>query len=658
MSDKIIGIDFGTKFSYFLLIDVRSKNKQLIAEDLYGEFEETQDGKFKLISNTNGNGILTCYATTPEGEIIVGGKAALFREDESITYKGDLKKKLLDACRYGNDTENAKNDVKNFICGVFNKEDIDYSKVKQIIIGAPAFDDQNEKWGVHYNDILKEALNDIVNSPNGNTRWFNGGVKIRVEYEPLLAAYTALSLNNRQLSRCMCVIDIGAGTSDATILKKNNQGVYEHMAHVGGDAPGGNNYDAYIADQVSEELGLTVSGGDYGYREAIRRAKEYVYAARCDNLWRINKPLKELSAKETAYNDYDQYGRMTTIVVGTKTYGLLGDASILTRLNEESCAKRIQQSIPVPLGNIEPNSDKVVWINTSMINEQFKGFAGKLAKLFQTYKDDIETIIFVGGASRIDTLRQYLITQSKEISEKEVGGQVKYYINSTQDNKQIKVLAPAQLFGLEFPIGEMVAYGALYAYENPEAGSAPKYDGTEYAHKFTIQLSIGGQKFKEVQLKTGADENVCFELFPNTKDLHEYYKEMRRYEAAFTKSSKNPRLRFSVKIDDSEYPTRGKFWLPFKETNNLPCWHNEQICICLHLEAESANSSPLLYVTLKYANKEEREGCSLITCKRYVVKFADGTVKSPDTTSVKEELNYSSKYLDEKELIAMEEKLC
>lgn len=95
MSDKIIGIDFGTKFSYFLLIDVRSKNKQLIAEDLYGEFEETQDGKFKLISNTNGNGILTCYATTPEGEIIVGGKAALFREDESITYKGDLKKEVI-----------------------------------------------------------------------------------------------------------------------------------------------------------------------------------------------------------------------------------------------------------------------------------------------------------------------------------------------------------------------------------------------------------------------------------------------------------------------------------------------------------------------------------------------------------------------------------
>lgn len=677
MSDKIIGIDFGTKFSYFLLMDDTDPQKDLvtIASDLYGEFD--QDG-FR-IANSDKNGILTYCSKDADGKVIVGGRAAT---DSSKEIGDGLKTELIECCRSMDQTriDEARQKVEDFILGVlvyhYTNAACDYSKVKKIIVGVPAFkaksvvseeETQREEdaGNERYVEELENVLRKIINFKSSEMwfkaeTWFKPGTSFGAEYEPVLAAYAAL--HNLKTRNCVCVIDLGAGTSDATILDYDtNKYEYRYVDHIGGVSPGGDDLDKDIARKVVKELAdqklpdiddeATLDEDKNKYLKAIRKAKEYIYAANSDSLWYIGREdnlngqnnYDIAAVRQKAYGNYSTRGRATTIVYGNDTIGILAESSIEDgvkayrkahpEVNEKTDEELICEAAPIPLTNFTMNGKNTVWYDSNaQTAKSFDTFARELRKMVKKYKSKIDAIIFVGGTSRIKSLRKYLLAQIGVYTDLD-----RYKFNN---ERIVDIVIPAEKAKLEVPVGGMVAYGAHYAFNHPNAGSATIYDGS--THKFEITYSIGCMDDSILELKTEADgAQIRLQLFPNASGYHEYYKAMRDLESLFT-TKKNgeettyPRLRFEVHIDQTQtYPNVGRFWIPLYETHAVEdgkkqkkevkyWWLDEQVCICLYLKSESAHSSPYLYVAVEYADEQKDGRCPIIKCKRYNVKFAAG----------------------------------
>lgn len=450
---SILGIDFGTKYSYFMKHTFdggKCSSSLVLAEGLYGD-----DSQFADLNR----GILTWVGHDDNYTNVNIGK--LVKSNSNNTINMQLKYELRqDNTKLENFTHTKiYEQVKAFIEGVLlysinnDVSSVNFRDVKTVVIGTPVATTDSE---FDYNSKLKGIVEDIVhNLPDDidSTRWFSNKTTVQVEHESILAGYSYFLGGEAKIpDGNICVIDIGAGTSDVSVLCKPD-GAGGHLKNVtelnfGGKEPAGTTCDVAINNAISkvntvwDGSQLTVVN-DSKVKQEIERIKEQIYSDRG----------VIVLGSDVTYETYDTLTRATTAFLNEKEY-IIFDPNV-------NCGNRY-----VPKGTvmgtkiIKLAKDAVIAIDSLSAQDEFVNF-GK--KIIETIKDSqIRNFLLIGGSSK-----NVLITRAlfRGMGLQECGDQT-WELNKQRVNVFFPAHYSADDSNVNNKIARAVAYGARFYPEN------------------------------------------------------------------------------------------------------------------------------------------------------------------------------------------------
>ena len=309
----IIGIDFGTSYSYFAFMYDRSGIRQLgesLADD-YCTGERSDMGREK--------GIRTCIGK--EGEKWYVGAECFSKGKVDVSAMcTDLKTRLrtgqadvdshIDGKTYRELAEKFFHMV--FEVGLSEPGSVitNYRDVDNIIIGMPARNDGRESI---YRALLKDIMEKVIsNAPENKDQaklWFNKDkVKVQVREEPFLASVAFLNKHSHEY-RSLCVIDIGGGTSDCTFIERSSQEATAYYVSEcsGGKEPAGNHIDGKLQDiihNINPSVHLTAR-----HMYVFAAGKEMLFANRGMERVKYNMKLNKIANYEEWFEKYKKEGR-------------------------------------------------------------------------------------------------------------------------------------------------------------------------------------------------------------------------------------------------------------------------------------------------------------------------------------------------------------
>ncbi len=351
MSEKIIGIDFGTTNCCFAIWD--NKDVKIIIND------NSETITPSIISFTNNGRIIGTYAKKNSSKnyknIIYGIKRLIGRNFDDPKIQKDIKywpfKVIKDSI-----TGKAKIEVEyNNKIQIFTPEEIismilskikDYCKnylgeeIKNVIITVPTY----------FNDIQRKSMKMAFEIAEFNV--------INIINEPIAAAISYGLNNNKCYNRNVLIFDLGGGTFDVTILTINNN-KFDIKATDGDVHFGGDDFDnllvEYCIKKFKENSGIDISNDN----KAIKRLK-----IECE------KTKIELSFKDDS-----------EISIDCLAEGEDFSITIYRSKFEEICENLFNKIIPI-IKNV------IIHSNIS--------------------KDKIDDIVLVGGSSKIPKIQKIL----------------------------------------------------------------------------------------------------------------------------------------------------------------------------------------------------------------------------------------------------------
>ena len=433
----VLGIDFGT--SYTMLVkktdgDIERKNFKLLGDSSLYSFGDSSSSSDDLVT---AKGIRTVIGIGSDGKCYVGenkvSKAIEQGKLSSADCCYDIKSKLrnlLDDTVFDinyNQTVVDLDDIPEdnrygyFFSGKFidaielaqlffkevfeTVQDIDLKDITCIVMGAPAsdFDVTTNKGNDYQHLVLNIILEEIREYLAERLRVSRGSIEIRVRPEPSLAGRAFMSFFPKSPlgnSKKLLVIDIGGGTADFCRLDRKESGeLFAPQPAYGNTTPAGDAFDAALENGIKQFFGL--KNTDFSRRE-IEKAKEELFyplhSQRIEFLARMNG-----YTEKAMYSEYCAHGRRT--IVGDKNgkkYCVAFDSNHVKGVNR----------------------DGIEWQEGDNYYSYSDDFNDKCELLITHIKTYIETaglsgdrnycVLFTGGTSQMDMLREYIRVNALE----------------------------------------------------------------------------------------------------------------------------------------------------------------------------------------------------------------------------------------------------
>ncbi len=416
MSEKkwFIGIDFGTSNTH-----VVAYNKDEGKFYTSGEFYTKSTCRDIIDNNFNAATVITAYAM--DGETMptyyIGRQASkrpilrLFKNMKNVARKlvpenGKFNQTTkyieypfpFEECGMDSEIQFGSNDfplivsVRNllirFFKGILLIDDTNYEinkdTIQKIVIGQPVINKIYETQ-VTYEETLKNILLKSIEATTNE-------VLIEVKTEPELAGATYL-LSENDDNETILVIDIGGGTTDFCILRKENGRL--DVSSIGtGCNIAGNEIDQIFFDLLPDELIKS--------KEMCKQVKEEMFLAeRIDpnQIGETRSPQTEINKMRSVYYD------------GMKNHTFCYDSNSVNNERNYSI---------LSTGEIFLNGKQFQTKNN--IKDVFEKIASSLKESLESYsqRQDIDTIFFVGGTSIIYPLREKLTCIVQEVSSKKI----------------------------------------------------------------------------------------------------------------------------------------------------------------------------------------------------------------------------------------------
>ena len=347
--NKVIGIDLGTTNS---------------AVSVY------ENGKFKIIPNSEGNTTTPSIVAFVENEVVVGESA----KRQSVTNPLrtiDSIKRIMGLMIDEENTIQAKDKVqyeivdRNGAAGVkvgdavYSPQEISAKILTKLKNDAEAYLGENVTDAVitvpaYFNDAQRKATQDAGKIAGLNV--------LRIINEPTAAAL-AYGINKKS-DETLCVVDFGGGTFDVSIIEvtvEDDEGAFEVLSTDGNAFLGGKDLDKAIVDYLASEFTKTNSMDLRTDPLAMQRLMDAAETAK-----------KELSAAVE-----------TTVNLPYITADASGPKHLLVKLTRAKFDSMIQ-----------PMVDE---INTHIIDALVQA---------DLSKDDIDEVVMVGGSTRIPLVRE------------------------------------------------------------------------------------------------------------------------------------------------------------------------------------------------------------------------------------------------------------
>lgn len=382
------GIDFGTSNSSIATASKEKSPELINVESLYTTIPSTifyEDGKSSPIF---GRAAINAYINREQGRFMRSLKRVLGTDlmSTGTLINGKLVK--------------FEDILAQFIKHIKSKaQAIHKVEITSVVMGRPVrFRDNDNKGDIAAEDELRKISTQA------------GFKNIVFQYEPIAAAYAhEVNLKDEKLA---CVIDIGGGTSDFTVIRlgeklKNKINRRDDILASSGIRIGGNDFDRSLCiSSFMPELGMKSTYGDKKlpvpssqYFELAEWSKvnaAYSY----QNLRIINQILSEA-------HDYQKYARLLELVEKEKGHELLKqveDAKIaLTQSHEDyQILKFLRDKPQIKCTKEEFDADIAynLFKTADTLHECLKQANIKA--------DDVDLIILTGGSTEIPSVKQQL----------------------------------------------------------------------------------------------------------------------------------------------------------------------------------------------------------------------------------------------------------
>lgn len=399
----IIGIDFGTSYSYFAV----KRNDGVIAQlgkSLAGDYYYNDNSGYNRYDEEKG--IRTCIGK--KDDWYVG--AENFKKNVPLdALCTDIKTPL----RTGEADEDSGVDGKTYreLAAKFfhmvleialsesNAPITSYENVDNIIIGMPARNDGRESI---YRALLKNIMYNVISTEPQNKNlsglWFNkNNVKVQVREEPFLASVAFLNAHQDERMR-FCVIDIGGGTSDCTFIEQSSQGgnAYYVSECAGGKSPAGRHIDNALNSEI-RRLYPTVTLNNHN-EYSIIAAKEMLFANPGRTYVRTNMTRNRISAYKEWFIEYKKEGRRAQISLGGNSVPLIFDDRHKAASKFCFCGKDINFNGRLCVNFSEIKLSEIFLSDASLIKEACE----------KIKKNKPDALVFVGGTCCIHELRELI----------------------------------------------------------------------------------------------------------------------------------------------------------------------------------------------------------------------------------------------------------
>ena len=396
--DFFCGIDFGTSNSSIAVASTVQKPKMIAVEDEHITIPSAIFYENNKTLPLFGRTALQKYMSGEEGRLMRSLKRVLGTD---LMQNGTI---------LNGKSVKFENILAQYIKFMKEKAEIFAQRnIEKIVMGRPVHFRDNDKKG----DIEAEKqLKDVAEKA--------GFKEIYFQYEPIAAAYA--HEENIKGEKIACVIDIGGGTSDFSIIRlgenlKNKKNRYDDILADSGVRIGGNDFDKDLSiKSFMPELGMHTT---YGKKNLYVPTSQYFDMSEWSKInmaytYQNKKIIKEVLVE--AHNP-EKYMRLLELYeqeAGHKLLWLVEEAKI--KLSNQSQTSTILNFLS---GKPQIQSTKEAF-NISVMNDlsKVKNSVQECLCQAQIKAKKIDLIILTGGSTEIPIVRNELcqIFSNAEIS--------------------------------------------------------------------------------------------------------------------------------------------------------------------------------------------------------------------------------------------------
>lgn len=385
---KHVGLDFGTANTSVAALSAGQTNV-LNLEGQSGSIPSTLFFDFEDESTVFGEAAFERYYFGDRGRFLRSFKSAL----GTSTIDHIIRIKL--------NTYSIKDIIQQYIGEVLNRAESKIDcKIKNLVIGRPvSFVDDNPQA-----DHLAEAeLKDVVS---------NLGVEhIEFQLEPIAAALNyGVTVTGEEV---VLVIDIGAGTSDFSVVKFQSNGNREclesHVVANCGIHIGGNDFDKQMA--LSHVMPF------FGYQQRFKRRPTLEapssYFLNASSWHRIDllydrKVINALNELQPQMLQPESFTRFIKLIESRQTHKVLGAVEKTKRQFADGSDADIELSFVEDGLNLEMTNAEFEALSSSMCNDII-GTANQAIANAGLVKANIDTVYLTGGSMGIKHLHNMVL---------------------------------------------------------------------------------------------------------------------------------------------------------------------------------------------------------------------------------------------------------